>query len=37
VVGLALEGLDSNGQEGILGLTKGWSSGFKKWFKNFIP
>ncbi|MCX6722938.1 MAG: cell division protein FtsA [Candidatus Staskawiczbacteria bacterium] len=37
VVGLALEGLDSNGQEGILGLTKGWSSGFRRWFKNFIP
>jgi cell division protein FtsA len=37
VVGLALEGLDSNGQEGILGLTKGWGSGFRRWFKNFIP
>ena len=37
VVGLVLEGVDFDGQEGILGITKGWGSGFKKWFKNFIP
>ena len=37
VVGLALEGIDSGSKDGILGLTKGWSSGFRKWFKNFIP
>jgi len=37
VVGLALMGVDFDGQEGILGLTKGWGFGFKKWFKNFIP
>ena len=37
VVGLALEGVDFDGEEGILGLTKGWGSGFRKWFKNFIP
>jgi len=37
VAGLVLEGVDSGGEEGILELTKGWSSGFKKWLKNFIP
>jgi len=37
VMGLALEGVDFTEQEGILGLTKGWGAGFKKWLKNFIP
>jgi cell division protein FtsA len=37
VVGLALEGVDFGEEEGILGLTKGWGSGFKKWIRNFIP
>jgi len=37
VVGLALEGVDSDEEEGIMGITKGWGSGFKKWLKNFIP
>jgi len=37
VVGLALEGVDSGLKDGILGLTKGWGSGFRKWIKNFIP
>ncbi len=37
VAGLVLEGVDFDEEEGILGLTKGWGSGFKKWFKNFIP
>jgi cell division protein FtsA len=37
VVGLVLEGVDFDEEEGILGLTKGWGSGFKKWFKSFIP
>jgi cell division protein FtsA len=37
VVGLVLEGVDSGGEEGILGLTKGWGSGFRRWIKNFIP
>lgn len=37
VVGLALEGVDSDSKDGILGITKGWVPGFKKWIKNFIP
>lgn len=37
VVGLTLEGVDFDEEEGILGLTKGWGSGFKKWLKHFIP
>lgn len=37
VTGLALEGVDFGEEEGILGLTKGWSFKFKKWLKNFIP
>jgi cell division protein FtsA len=37
VAGLALEGVDFSEEPGILGLTKGVSSGFKKWFRNFIP
>ncbi|MCX6718127.1 MAG: cell division protein FtsA [Candidatus Staskawiczbacteria bacterium] len=37
VAGLALEGVDSGSKDGILGLTKGWGSGFRKWIRNFIP
>ena len=37
VAGLALEGVDFSEEPSILGLTKGWGSGFKKWIKNFIP
>jgi cell division protein FtsA len=37
VAGLVLEGVDFDEEEGILGLTKGWGSGFRKWIKNFIP
>lgn len=37
VAGLALEGVDFSGQGGILDLTEGWGSGFRKWFRNFIP
>ena len=37
VVGLTLEGVDFDEEEGILGITKGWGAGFRKWFKNFIP
>lgn len=37
VTGLALEGVDFGEEDGILGLTKGWGSGFRKWFRNFIP
>ena len=37
VTGLALEGVDFEQEAGILGLTKGWGSGFKRWVKNFIP
>jgi len=37
VVGLTLEGVDFDEEEGILGLTKGWGSKARKWFKNFIP
>jgi cell division protein FtsA len=37
VTGLTLEGVDFGDEEGILGITKGWGSGFKKWFRNFIP
>lgn len=37
VVGLALEGVDSDGEEGILGITQGVGSRLKRWLKNFIP
>jgi len=37
VVGLALEGVDFGGEEGILGLTKGWGSKIKKLFRLFAP
>jgi len=37
VAGLVLEGVDSAPEEGILGLTKGWGSRFRRWLKNFIP
>jgi len=37
VAGLVLEGVDFGSQEGILGVAKGWGSGFRKWFRNFIP
>ena len=37
VAGLVLEGVDSSGEDSILGLTKGWGSGFRRWFRNFIP
>ncbi len=37
VVGLALEGVDSGGDGGILDLTQGWGARIKRWLKNFIP
>jgi len=37
VVGLTLEGVDFNPEEGILRPIKGWGSKLKKWLKNFIP
>ena len=37
VVGLALGGVDFDDEPGILGLTKGWKSKTREWFKNFIP
>ncbi len=37
VAGLALGGVDFDEEPGILGLTKGFGSGFRKWFRNFIP
>ena len=37
VAGLALLGVDSGGEPGILGVAKGFGSGFRKWFRNFIP
>jgi cell division protein FtsA len=37
VAGLALGGVDFDEEPGILGFTKGFGPGFKKWFRNFIP
>lgn len=37
VAGLVLGGIDFGSQEGILGLTKGWSGKVKRVFKLFIP
>ena len=37
VAGLALGGVDFDEEAGILGLTKGWGSKFKKIFRIFIP
>jgi len=37
VAGLALGGVDFDDGPGILGLTKGWNSTLKGWFRNFIP
>ena len=37
VAGLVLGGVDFDEEEGILGVAKGFGSGFKKWFRNFIP
>jgi cell division protein FtsA len=37
VAGLALGGVDFDDEEGILGVAKGWSSGFKKMFRAFMP
>jgi len=37
VAGLALEGLDFEEEEGILGVAKGWGSKFKKMFRVFLP
>ena len=37
VAGLALGGVDFDDEPGILGLTKGWKSKTREWFKNFIP
>ena len=37
VAGLALGGVDFDDEEGILGVAKGWSSGFKKIFRTFMP
>jgi len=37
VAGLALEGVDSGGDGGILDLTQGWGARIKRWLKNFIP
>ena len=37
VAGLAISGLDFDGEEGILGAAKGWSSKFKKMFRVFLP
>ncbi|MCX6721156.1 MAG: cell division protein FtsA, partial [Candidatus Staskawiczbacteria bacterium] len=37
VAGLALGGVDFDNEEGILGVAKGWSSGFRKLFRAFMP
>ena len=37
VAGLTLGGVDFDDESGILGLTKGWKSKTREWFKNFIP
>lgn len=37
VAGLAMSGVDFENEEGILGVAKGWSSGFKKLFRAFMP
>ena len=37
VAGLALGGLDSDTEAGILGFTKGWTSKIRKVFRIFIP
>jgi len=37
VAGLALGGVDFEGEEGILGFTKGWGSKFKRMFRVFLP
>lgn len=37
VAGLALGGVDFDGEEGILGFTKGWGSKIRKIFRVFIP
>jgi cell division protein FtsA len=37
VAGLALGGVDSGRDGGILDLTQGWGFRFKRWLKNFIP
>lgn len=37
VAGLALGGVDFEGEEGILGFTKGWSSKIKRMFRVFLP
>jgi cell division protein FtsA len=37
VAGLAMEGIDFDEEEGILGVAKGWSSRFKKIFRAFLP
>jgi cell division protein FtsA len=37
VAGLALGGVDFDSQAGILGVAKGWGSGFRKIFRAFMP
>ncbi len=37
VAGLAMGGVDFDDEEGILGVAKGWKSGFKKIFRAFMP
>lgn len=37
VAGLVLEGVDFDGEGGIMDFTQGWWPRFKRWLKNFIP